>query len=622
VRVVDHLGGDVENHLTEKYTGTVHGTQDRVTSIIVSPMRFLRMLTNAVMGGLLGATYLAVLILQLNPQVPLTSTTAARWFVTLLTFYGLYLSVLVYVLILIREFLTSRPLSPGWLSVRLLAWLGAAGAASAAAITWANLKGFRAMLSDDAVERLRQGAMATTVFAAVLLAVAVLRYSFGRRGTRATAALLIAATGLSVAVPLWLRGPGELPVPTTRGPQILPFASRPFVSFPPPSVRLVLLDGAALGFIRQRVAAGQLPNFGNLLDRGAAIDLATLKPTQAAPVWAAVATGKYPPKNGIRSSFRRVESDDVHPVDLLPDYCFAQALVDLSFVTEDEFIPSGALRARPFWSILADYGVASGIVDWPLTYPAQVDQGYVISDQFDEGASHPLRLARAGAPTTASEISREAFDAWQSRPWQDVLPGSSADEPEPAGILRAVWDRAYSDAAIELEKTFPVRVTAIRYEGLDVLAHNFLREAEPELFGQIGRADLHRSILDRYYAFVDAEIGREASQLNPGDLLLVVSGFGMEPETLPKRLLARAMGWSEQTGSHEKAPDGFLIAFGTNVAPGQSLPRGAIVDVAPTILYYLGLPAGRDMDGFARADLFLRSYTIEHPVTYILTHER
>ena len=50
------------------------------------------------------------------------------------------------------------------------------------------------------------------------------------------------------------------------------------------------------------MAAGQLPNFGTLLDRGATIDLATLKPTQAETVWAAAATGKYPPKNGVRSN--------------------------------------------------------------------------------------------------------------------------------------------------------------------------------------------------------------------------------------------------------------------------------------------------------------------------------
>jgi predicted AlkP superfamily phosphohydrolase/phosphomutase len=584
-------------------------------------MRYLRMLTNAVAGGVLGAAYLAVLVLQLNPQVPAGSITAVRWFGTLVMFYGLYLSVAVYVLLLIRELLAYRPLSPGWLSVRLLAWVGTAEATAASVITWANLKGFRAMLSDAAAERLRQGATALTIFAAVLLTVAILRYSFGRRGTRAAAVLLIAATVLSVTMPLWLRGPGELPVPTPSGPSRPPPATTPGPAPAPPHVRLLLLDGAAMRFIRQRVAAGQLPNFGNLLDRGAAIDLATLKPTQADTVWAAAATGKYPPKNGIRSRIRRIQPDDVNPVDLLPDYCFAQGLVVQNFVTEDEYT-SASLRARPMWEILADYRLASGVLNWPVSYPARVDFGYLVSDQFDEGQSYPLRLAQAGWPTTATAIAREAFDAWQARSWSDIMTPAPSDEIEPLGLQRARWDRAYSAAALELNREFPVQMTAMRYEGLDVFGHAALREAEPELFGQIGRGDPHRSLLDRYYAFVDLEVGRLIDDLAPGDLLLVVSGFGMERETFLKQLVARARGEPERPGSHDRAPDGFLLAFGANVAPNQSLPRGAIVDVAPTVLYYLGIPIGRDMDGFARADLFRRSYTVEHPVTYIATHER
>ena len=47
------------------------------------------------------------------------------------------------------------------------------------------------------------------------------------------------------------------------------------------------------------------------------------------------------------------------------------------------------------------------------------------------------------------------------------------------------------------------------------------------------------------------------------------------------------------------------MAYGTAVEPGRR-PRGSIVDVTPTVLYFLGLPVARDMDGFARADLFSR----------------
>jgi hypothetical protein len=34
------------------------------------------------------------------------------------------------------------------------------------------------------------------------------------------------------------------------------------------------------------------------------------------------------------------------------------------------------------------------------------------------------------------------------------------------------------------------------------------------------------------------------------------------------------------------------------------------------------VPVGRDMDGFARTDLFVRSFALERPVKYIASHER
>jgi hypothetical protein len=75
------------------------------------------------------------------------------------------------------------------------------------------------------------------------------------------------------------------------------------------------------------------------------------------------------------------------------------------------------------------------------------------------------------------------------------------------------------------------------------------------------------------------------------------------------------------SGTHEGAPDGFLLAYGTTVGPGR-YQRGSIVDVTPTILYFFGLPVGRDMDGYARADIFTRAFTTERPITFIPSHGR
>src|SRR5262245_26881517 len=109
-------------------------------------MRYLRMLTNAIAGGVLFALYLAVLVFQVNPQLPLVSLTAMRWLGAVVAFYAPYLTVLLYFLILARDLVATLPIRPAWLSVKLLAWLGAVSAAMAAALTWANLQTFSAVL--------------------------------------------------------------------------------------------------------------------------------------------------------------------------------------------------------------------------------------------------------------------------------------------------------------------------------------------------------------------------------------------------------------------------------------------------------------------------------------------
>lgn len=580
-------------------------------------MRYLRMMTNAVAGGILVAAYLIVLVLQLNPRMPLVSVAALRWAGAVLAFYTPYVSVGLFFLLLFRELMAGRALRPAWLSVRVLAWLGAFGAGGAAAITWANLNAVRGMLTEAAALRMRDGAWITTGCAAVLLVIAIARYSFGRKGSRTAGALMTVTMVASVAGPLWVRGPGETPVrPPHRWLAPAHIAQAP-------RVRLLLFDGGSLGFVRQRVAAGQLSHLARLLDHGAVMDLASIRPTQVAPVWVAAATGKTAEHNGVRSNgVFRVDDTDVDVIDVLPDYCLAQGLVDQGFIRAlDE--TSASLQARTLWDILGDYGLTSGIVNWPLTYPTHASLGYVLSDRFDDAASSPLRLAdaRSGDPTTAVDVAREIFDAWQARPWHEVLTTFSRGEVQPIEVDRARWDRAYADTAASLEQQFALRFSAIRYEGLDAFGHIYLRQAQPDLFGDPRWAAPQRPVLDRYYGYLDGEVGKAMRLMEPGDLLIVMSGFGMEPVALWKRLQARLLGEPELSGQHESSPDGFLMAYGTNVATGQ-FPRGSVTDLTPTVLYYLGVPVGRDMDGFARTDLFLSTFAMEHPVRYVASHEK
>ena len=150
-----------------------------------------------------------------------------------------------------------------------------------------------------------------------------------------------------------------------------------------------------------------------------------------------------------------------------------------------------------------------------------------------------------------------------------------------------------------------------------------MRYAVPSAFGDVTEDELHRfgHVLPSQYGEADGIIGREIGRLRPGDLLLVLSGFAVEPIDPGKRLLERAFGNAALNGSHERAPDGFLLAFGSEVQPGH-LTRASIADIAPTILYYLGVPVAHDMDGHARTDVFRRTITETRPIIAIPSHPR
>ena len=166
------------------------------------------MLTNSLLAGAFGAAYLTIIVLQLNPQVPLLSMTPWWWFLTLGILYGVHLAVVLYVVIVAREFFTMRVLSPGWISVRLLAWLGALLSAGAAVLMWLNVRGMSSALGPTATWRMTEGAIATSLSAVVLVAIAVAHYSFGRRGSRVGVWLFVIAIVASMTLPIAARGRG------------------------------------------------------------------------------------------------------------------------------------------------------------------------------------------------------------------------------------------------------------------------------------------------------------------------------------------------------------------------------------------------------------------------------
>ena len=187
------------------------------------------------------------------------------------------------------------------------------------------------------------------------------------------------------------------------------------------------------------------------------------------------------------------------------------------------------------------------------------------------------------------------------------------------------WDQSYSRAMHDLLARTAVSFTAIRYQGVDAIGHHYLRYAQPRTFGDVvrrGASEVRRRARALLRVHRRRRSARALDHLAPGDLLLVVSGFGMEPVSPVKHLAGRVDCVTPTSVARTSArPTAFCWPTVSAVAAGR-YQRGSIVDVAPTILYFLGLPVGRDMDGYARADIFTRAFTAERPITFIPSHTR
>jgi hypothetical protein len=580
------------------------------------------MLSNSAIAGALASAYLAIVMLHLNPSFPLSVGAVMALMVVTGLAYGVNLTVLFYAVIVLRQVTAAEVLSPGWVSVRLLSWLCTAAAGGGAALMWLNLRGFGDVLDATTVTRMTAGALTLTASAAVFFLIALAHVA--RRGGGLSAAILIGMIVISIGAPLAARGRGGEPTLASR-------PTTPLAGFatarPDGRVVVLMLDGASLDVISPAVAEGRLANFGRIFDGGAVLHLATLRPTQAEPVWSAVATARRPFANGIRASARYRVRGGGPPLELLPDYCFAQALVRFGFLDEEPHT-AASLRARPIWNILSDAGVPVGVIGWPLTHPAPAVNGFVISDRFHQLTEAELQLGASGSVSPASLVpDARALIAMPSDPDPVALVSATAQpvaatDPgrDPAPI---VADRVHLQLLRSLDGFGPARFVAVRFPGVDAVGHYFLRYADPSAFGDVSEDERRRygRVLEEYYGFVDTVVGRVLETLGADDLLLVVSGFGMAPLSPGKRVLEQFVGNERLSGTHERAPDGFLLAYGASVAQVRPL-RASVLDVTPTILYYLGLPVGRDMEGFARTDLFRPSFTASRPITFIPSYGR
>lgn len=562
------------------------------------PARWGELLLNFVPGFLLGAQ-LGGLIFFLNPGLSFGPPPFLRGALLYGGILGV-LSALLLTLFTRGSLDRARRLFPWWLTLVL---------AASAVIYWFHASYYSYFVPPGMNARLIKAAGWLTLLGLVAFYTALLHSLRARPYSFRSYSLLAALAAISLIVLVERREAFE--------PQHAPALPSAVERQARPLLMVVGLQSATLDAILPLVGQGQLPFFAQLMETGVYGRLQTISPTYEDALWTSVSTGKLPYKHGVLgekvfpAGFLSPEDD----LRLLPAGFGNWALE----AAGEEGRPPNALTKDSLvaWEILSRLGVKSGVVGWPACHPAGSELDFAFSERYFEGTylaarATPAELVERGilfkveieeidsgvADQLGLEVPHEVLKVLAGDLWRESLTTFLIDQKQDVRALFLMLP-----GLTEVSKRYFGSYSAVQFEGDQAAIH-----------------DQSAQFVTAYYRHLDAYLAELWQRASGPRVLAVVSAFGVQAPTGVQRLLGSISG-NPIRGKLSGAPDGVLFLAGEGLRQGLQLEAAQLTDVMPTLLYALGLPIARDLDGRVLTSAFKPPFLAGNPLTFVPSYE-
>ncbi len=550
--------------------------------------------------GLTVGIHLAGLLFFLNPDLPFGLWPLLR---ASLVFGGLLGCVSA---ALLAPFTWGRPRR----ARRILPWAMTAVLAAAALLDGANASRYSLFLPPGINVRLIKAAFglgaAALIFFYTALSHSMQRRPYGVR-SRVGMTVLAALTIYLVAERREAFRPRPRPTPLPSSVELEPR----------PDLLVVGLDGATLDAILPLAQQGRLPFFARLLEQGSYARLESFAPIDPAAQWTTLASGKLPFKHGISGDrvFPARFLAGAAPLRLRPAHIGFEGWGRLLHGSRP--VAASLRHSLVLWEIFGRLGVPTGMLGWPATSPVPEGLDFAFSDLYFTG--------KGGRDSAAPEELAERGLLFRVAPEElDPDLASALGEQVPYELLEAVAGDLWRESLGEFlwDQRATTRARFLMLPGLGAVSETYFGGYSFARFeGTQKRSHLRAAeSLIAYYGHLDGFLERGWNRLGERRLLAVVSAHGYDPPSGLGRLwlALTGRGLEGRTGA---APDGLLLLAGDGIQAGQLPDRAALVDFTPTLLYAMGMPIARDLDGKVLTGAFESSFLARHPLTFVPSYD-
>lgn len=245
-----------------------------------------------------------------------------------------------------------------------------------------------------------------------------------------------------------------------------------------PKVLIIGLDGASFKVLKPLIEQGNLPTISKLIKTGVSGTLKSTLPPVTIPAWVSMLTGKNPGKLGVFDLLRRVDYHSEPNTSCFKDQ-------------------------NPLWLILNKYGINTGLLNIPGTYPPAKVEGFMITGMLtpskNSDFTYPEQLG--------NELDRELNDYIL-----DVSQWQYFDQDQFIKDLNETTEKRRK-ANEYLSRLYPCQFNMMVYTGSDRIQH--------VLFNQPSK-------IHQYWKFVDKQLGimLDRSQENTNVFIVSDHGFG------------------------------------------------------------------------------------------------